>query len=102
MLNTNIESNINSIPYLLYMSEQEQKEKDSGNEKQNTIWREDSPPLTHNRDWKIIYPRLYPHYPRKSLLYIGNLFLFCPILLKNFGYFKKTAYSRFLYTYEQQ
>jgi hypothetical protein len=33
MLNMNIESNINSIPYLFYMSEQEQKEKDSGNEK---------------------------------------------------------------------
>lgn len=50
MLNMNIESNINSIPYLLYMSEQEQKETDSGNEKQNTIWKADSPPLAHNRD----------------------------------------------------
>lgn len=50
MLNMNIESNINSIPYLLYMSEQEQKGKDNGNEKQNTIWKADSPPLAHNRD----------------------------------------------------
>lgn len=50
MLNINIENNINSIPYLLYMNEQEQKEKDSGNEKQNTIWRADSPPLDPDRD----------------------------------------------------
>lgn len=59
MLNTNIKSNINSLPYLLYMSEQEQKETDSGNEKQNTIWRVDSPPLAHNREWKNIYPEYH-------------------------------------------
>jgi hypothetical protein len=56
------------------MSEQEQKEKDSGNEKWNTIWKADSPPLAHNRDWNIFYPRYYPHYPKKRLLYIDNLF----------------------------
>ena len=31
-------------------NKEKEKEKDSGNEKQNTIWRADSPPLAHNRD----------------------------------------------------
>lgn len=49
MLNMSIDNNTNSLPFLLYMQEKE-KEKDSGNEKQNTIWRADRPPLDHNRD----------------------------------------------------
>lgn len=52
MLKIDIENNINSIPYLLYMQEQEQKvkDKDSGNEKLKAIWRADRPPLAHNQD----------------------------------------------------
>lgn len=48
MLNMSIDNNTNSLPFLLYM--QEQKEKGSGNENQNTTWRADRPPLAHNRD----------------------------------------------------
>lgn len=52
MLNMSIDNNTDSLPFLLYMQAQEQKEKekDSGDEKQNTIWRADRPPLDHNRD----------------------------------------------------
>lgn len=50
MLNMSIDNNIDSLPFLLYMQEQKEKEKDSGDEKQNTIWRADRPPLDHNRD----------------------------------------------------
>lgn len=50
MLNMSIDNNINSLPFLLYMQEQEENEKDSGNENQNTIWRADNSPLAHNRD----------------------------------------------------
>ena len=50
MLNMSIDNNTNSLPFLLYMQERKEKEKDSGNENQNTIWRADRPPLDHNRD----------------------------------------------------
>jgi hypothetical protein len=43
-------ANIESIPFLNYMQEQNNKEKDSENEKQNTIWSKNRPPLSPNRD----------------------------------------------------
>lgn len=49
MLKINVESNINSIPYLLYMSEQAQK-KDNENENQYTTCKADRLPLDKNKD----------------------------------------------------
>lgn len=47
MLNTEIDANINSIPYLLYMEEQEKA-------KVNVVWEDDrtesSPPKTEKQD----------------------------------------------------
>lgn len=42
-----LKSNIQSIPYLLYMSENE-KENDNG--KSNSIWRGEEPPLADNEE----------------------------------------------------
>lgn len=104
MLNMSIDNNTDSLPFLLYMQAQEQKEKekDSGDEKQNTIWRADRPPLAHNRDWKNIYPELYRPTLERGCYILTISFFICPILSKNFGHFRKTAYSCFLYIHEEQ
>lgn len=51
MLNMNIDTSTNSIPYLLYMQEQENNSNDdSGNDKVNTSWNQNTRPNAQSDD----------------------------------------------------